>query len=207
MSTCPWHPARIPSVWCRMRKLILIKHAKPQTAPDVPAHGWRLSEEGRRGAEALIPRLIPHVPDRFITSEEPKAVETGQIIAQRLGKLVASAPGLHEHDRSNVPMLATREFISLMALFFKEPGRLVLGRETAQAAAQRFERAVADVLMKYPADNLALVTHGTVLALFAADRGAGDPYLLWRRMGLPSAVVFSLPDYRLVEMVESVQIG
>jgi broad specificity phosphatase PhoE len=188
-----------------MRKLILIKHAKPQTEPDVPAHEWRLSEEGKRTCESIIPRLIPHAPDRFITSDEPKAMETGQILAERLEKPVESAPGLHEHDRSNVPMLATREFISLMALFFKEPRRLVLGRETADAAAQRFERAVATALQDHPSGNLAIVTHGTVLALFAAQRGAGEPFLLWRRMGLPSAIVFALPEYRLIEMIETVQ--
>jgi hypothetical protein len=42
------------------------------------------------------------------------------------------------------------------------------------------------------------------LALFAADHGAGDAFLLYRKLGLPSLVTFSLPDYRVLEIVERV---
>ena len=185
-----------------MPRLILIKHAKPQAEADVPPHEWGLSEEGRAACAALADRIAPHGIARIVTSEEPKALETGELVAERLAVPVSTAPGLHEHDRSNVPMLATRDFIAAMALFFKEPRRLVLGKETAEQAAERFERAVAAVVQGHPDENLAIVTHGTVLALFAAARGGADPFLLWRRMGLPSLVVFELPEYRLVEMVE-----
>src|SRR5437764_1217197 len=50
----------------------------------------------------------------------------------------------------------------------------------------------------------AVVTHGTVLALFVARHSKENPFQLWRRMGLPSFVVMSLPEYRLEQMVERV---
>jgi broad specificity phosphatase PhoE len=187
-----------------MRKLILIKHAKPLVAEDVPSHEWQLSEQGRESCKALAQVVANHEPRVIVTSDEPKALGTGSIVAEALGIKTRMAEGLHEHDRTNVPMMQSREFISTMALFFKDRRRLVLGKETAEAALDRFGRAVEDVLREEPEGNIAVVTHGTVLALFAELRGAGDGFQLWRKLGLPSLVVFSLPGLDVLELLERV---
>jgi broad specificity phosphatase PhoE len=187
-----------------MRKLILIKHARPQVEEDVPSHEWELSEEGRQSCRALVPILAKHEPRVVVTSDEPKAIQTGAIVAEALGIATRIGDGLYEHDRTNVPMMASREFISTMALFFKQPRRLVLGRETAAEALDRFERAVTRVLEEEGQDAVAVVTHGTVLALFAEAHGAGDGFGLWRKMGLPSTAVFSAPGMEIIEVVERV---
>ena len=187
-----------------MRKLILIKHAKPQVEEDVPSHDWELSREGRESCKALVPVVGKHEPRVVVTSDEPKAIETGSILAEGLGISTRMGDGLHEHDRTNVPMMQTREFISTMALFFKDRGRLVLGRETAENALDRFEQAVAGILEEEPG-NVAVVTHGTVLALFCEAHGAGDGFGLWRRMGLPSLAVFSVPDLKVLEIVDRLE--
>ena len=178
-----------------MHKLILIKHARPLVEEDVPSHDWRLSPEGRAACKPLADAMRAHAPAVIVTSDEPKAIETGQIVAAALGVPVKTATGLHEHDRSNVPMMQSREFISAMANFFKARTRRVLGLESAAEASERFQSAVESVLSEYPKQNVAIVTHGTVLALFAEDHGAGDGFLLWRRMGLPSMMVFSVPGF------------
>ncbi len=185
-----------------MRKLILIKHAKPQVEEDVPSHEWELSPEGRQSCKPLANFVAKHEPRAVVTSDEPKAIETGSIVAQSLGIKTRIGEGLHEHDRTNVPMMQSREFISTMALFFKERRRLVLGRETAEKALGRFEEAVERVLDEELDGNVAIVTHGTVLALFAEAHGVGDGFALWRKMGLPSLAVFSVPEFKLLEVQE-----
>jgi broad specificity phosphatase PhoE len=187
-----------------MRKLILIKHAKPRVEDGVPSHEWELSPEGRQSCQALIPLVSGHEPRVIVTSDEPKAIQTGSILAEALAIDSRIADGLHEHDRTNVAMMPSREFISTMALFFKQRGRLVLGRETAQQALDRFGAGVSRVLEQQPQGNVAIVTHGTVLALFAEAHGAGDGFGLWRKMGLPSLAVFSAPDLKLTEIIERV---
>jgi broad specificity phosphatase PhoE len=187
-----------------MRNLILIKHARPLVQEDVPPHDWRLSPEGREACKPLADAVRAHAPAVVVTSDEPKAIETGEIIAGALGVPVKTAGGLHEHDRSNVPMMQSREFISAMANFFKARTRRVLGLESAAEASARFQSAVESVLSEYLNENVAIVTHGTVLALFAEDHGAGDGFLLWRRMGLPSLMVFSLPGFESVETIERI---
>ena len=101
-------------------------------------------------------------------------------------------------------MMRSGEFLSALDLFFKTQNRLVLGKETAYEAAERFERAVESVLKSHPDGNVAIVTHGTVLALFASENGAGDPFQLYRQLGLPSLVVFSVPDYNVIEKQERI---
>ena len=92
--------------------------------------------------------------------------------------------------------------VKLTKSCLKERNRLVLGRESASECADRFQKAIDAIVAKHPDGNIAIVTHGTVLALFAASHGAGDAFLLYRKMGLPSLMTFSIPDYGLVETVE-----
>jgi len=185
-----------------MRKLILIKHARPQVNEGLPPEQWSLSEEGRRSCGPLADALCVHDPALIVTSTEAKARETGRLIGAALRRPVAVAENLHEHDRGNVPLLPGSEFISLMALFFKDRARLVLGRETAEQALCRFGAAVDSVLQAHPQGNIAIVTHGTVLALFAAGHGAGDAFQLWRQMALPSAIVFAVPGFELIAKMD-----
>jgi len=187
-----------------MRRLILIKHAKPAIVEGVPSEEWSLSEEGRRTCEPLAVALRQYDVREVVCSEEPKAVETATLVAKSLGVPSHIAAGLHEHDRSNVPMMATRDFISSMAHYFKEHSRRVLGRESADETAERFNTAVNAVIASQADGDVAIVTHGTVLAIFSAANGGGDPFKLWRQLGLPSLAVFQLPDKKLLEIVDRI---
>jgi broad specificity phosphatase PhoE len=185
-----------------MRQLILVKHSLPEILPEVPAAQWRLSVEGRRRCAALADRLAVYQPAAVVASVEPKALETAQIVAERLGLAPATAPGLHEHDRSNVGWSDADRFEADVARFFAHPSALVLGRETADQARARFTQAVDRALDSCPSGTLVIVAHGTVIALFVAARNGLEPFPLWRRLGLPSFIVLSLPDMTIVETVE-----
>src|SRR5687768_5455394 len=99
-----------------MRKLILVKHAPPEVVPGVPPEQWALSEKGRGLCAPLADALAPHEPTVVVSSEEPKAAETARLVAERLSVPWKTSPGLHEHDRSNVPHMRSGEFISLVEL-------------------------------------------------------------------------------------------
>jgi len=187
-----------------MRTLILIKHARPVVDPTLPPDRWRLSEEGRSAAKVLATSLQAHAPRLIVTSTEPKARETGQVLGESLHVPVQQAGDLHEHDRSNVPHMRSGDFISAIANFFRQPDRLVLGLETANQARQRICVAVDSVLADHPEGNLAIVTHGTVLALLAAERARMEPFGLWRRMGLPSFIAFEVPAWHQIDAVDRV---
>lgn len=188
-----------------MRRLILIRHSSPQIIPEVPAKQWRLSEGGRARCSLLAQKLQPLAVDRIISSLEPKAMETGELIATELGKPYEAVEGLHEHDRSNVGFLNPNQFSSSVMRFFEQPNQLVLGSETANQAHERFAGVVADVIQQYPSDDLGIVAHGTVISLFVARAVGMEPAPLWKRLGLPSFIVLAMPGPHIVSIVESVE--
>ncbi len=172
--------------------------------PDVPAHQWHLSEAGREKCSTLAERLAEYQPDVVVTSDEPKAAETAHIVANILGKPVKTVDGLREHDRSNVPFLSAEDFEAAIAEFFREPQRLVLGQETADQAHLRFAGAVDRIVADHANKTVVLVTHGTVIALYVSRTSALDPFLVWKRLDAPSFVVLSLPERRILTIVESI---
>ncbi len=120
----------------------------------------------------------------------------------RLGVPVEVTADLHEHDRGNVGFLGAAEFEQAVADFFARPGELVLGRETAEQARARFAAAVSGVLAAHPGEDVTILAHGTVISLFVAACAGVEPFALWKRLGLPSFVVLTLPELAVANVVE-----
>jgi broad specificity phosphatase PhoE len=187
------------------RTLILVRHSLPELAAGVTASSWQLSDEGRRRCESLAEQLAEYDLARVVTSMEPKAAETGEIVARILGVPYEAWAGLHEHERAAVESLgSTEEFQARVSDLFRHPGEVVFGHESADEAHRRFSQAVADVLQGYPTGNLSIVTHGTVLSLYVARRTGLEPVAFWKSLGLPSFAVLSLPQLDLLRVVERV---
>jgi len=135
---------------------------------------------------------------------DPKAIETGTLVASSLRLPVASAPDLHEHEREGQPFLAPDAFEEAMRAFFARPRELVFGSESAAAALTRFRTALESVLGEFPRESLAVVAHGAVISLFVEAAPGWGGFELWRRLGLPSFILLGLPGYELVETVTEV---
>ncbi len=191
----------------RQPYLILVKHSLPEIDPGRPAAQWQLCEEGRKRCQPLAKALADYNPGRIFTSHEPKAIETGQIVAAQLGLTSFSADNLHEHRRLSAAFTGKPEFEANVARFFAEPEQLVFGEETASQATNRFTKAVQQLVDLYPQETLILVSHGTVISLFYQTVRGENPYPLWQKLGLPSFLAFSLPDYALTEIVSVLAIG
>ena len=80
----------------------------------------------------------------------------------------------------------------------------VFGDETATEALARFRSAVDGVVEAHRDEDIALVSHGRVISLYVADYVGVEPFALWKRLGLPSFVVLSVPEREVIEVVESV---
>ncbi len=187
-----------------MTHLLLIKHSLPEILPHLPAREWHLSAEGRARAAALAQQLAPYQLDALYSSIEPKARETAEILSAHLGLPFETAEGLHEHERARVGYLSQREFEARVAELYARPSELVLGEETADAAHTRFASAVSRILAAHREQTVGIVAHGTVIALYAARaaRFAVAPFDLWKRLGLPAAVVFALPKLELARVID-----
>jgi len=184
-------------------KLILVRHSRPEIDENFPANQWILSREGRHLCIPLVERLARHHPSRIISSIEPKAEETGRIIAKQLGLRFENCPGLEEHKRAHVPFVDEATFVNSLKRLFKHPQQRVFGDESASEAHDRFREAVERLMNSYLDENLAIVSHGTVMSLYIAHLCAIDPFPFWRRLGLPSFVVLSPCDGKILELFGS----
>ena len=182
-----------------MRKLILVRHAAPAQDRTLPAREWPLSPAGQADAERLAELLAPYAPATIIASDELKAQQTAQPLADRLGLTVEIMPSLHEHERRTANYLGDEVFQTTMTRFFAEPDTLVFGEETAHQALARFTAAVADALACHPRGTIALFTHGTVMSLFVAAHSDHEPMAFWYHLNLPAWAVFAIPAFTLGE--------
>jgi 2,3-bisphosphoglycerate-dependent phosphoglycerate mutase len=173
------------------RRLLLIRHSIPEVVPAVPAPEWVLGEAGRAAALAFAERLRPYELRFIASSREPKASQTARTIAEHLAIPWAVEPDLHEHERSKVPFFHDmEEWYRRAAELLARPDDLVFGDETANQARARFRTAVTRVVAAHPTGDIAIVAHGTVLALYTDPP---DPFAFWKSLKMPDLIDLPAP--------------
>ena len=180
-------------------EIILIKHAMPVILEGVPSKDWVLGREGRTAAAALAEKLRPRAPAALVASPEPKALETGRILAGAFGLDVQGDEGLVETRRETVPFLPREALEAGIQRFFNQPADLVFGEETADVAHARFAAALDRHRGQRP---LVVACHGTVISLYVSRHTGADPMSLWRSLTLPHALVLG-EDGRVIDSIGS----
>lgn len=180
------------------RRLILVKHAMPILEAGEPPRNWRLGPVGERQAQELAAELAPYRPFALVSSNEPKALRTAEIVASTIDATVRVIPGLRELDRPVLPIVDKQEHERLNRPLFEQPSRAMLGEESADAALARFSEAIAAALVDLAENaNVVAITHGTVMALFAAAHSGIDPWKLWRKLECGDRIMFEIPGFQL----------
>ena len=186
-----------------MGRLVLVRHSLPEIRRNVPASDWTLGRVGRRRATMLASRLRSLSPKLIWSSNEPKAVQTAEIVAESFGVLVRIRDGLEEHHRGNVPLMSKEQFSAKVEEFLCNPDQLVLGTKTAVQARDRMVTAINEVVKAGHSDSI-VVTHGTVMTLYMAAVAGVRSLCFWRQLGLPSFVALSTPSMWVLSIVKSV---
>lgn len=180
--------------------VLLIRHSTTIQNPDVSSHTWALSPDGHDHARQLARQITSKPPlTRIYTSIETKALETGKILAEELGIPCQTFDGLHEHERHTAPYLpALADYRSAIARGFAHPHKVVFGEETAVQASTRFGAAIHQISQRHRLDDIAIVTHGTVLSLLIARHNpAIDVFEFWQELTMPDCYVVSRSGWRL----------
>jgi|SRR5688572_603238 len=178
--------------------LILVKHSLPEIVEGMPAREWKLSPTGRIRAQELAERLSEFQPQMIVSSSEPKAKETAEIVAGRYNLQLQIADGLHEHGRSKTPYRFRDEFQSAIREFFEKPDVLVFGSETANESHARFYQAIYLIINSNRNKTIVAVAHGTVISLFVSRLIRISGFVLWKELGLPSFVIIDMESNRLI---------
>lgn len=186
-----------------MHHLILIRHSITKQQLTVSSHEWTLTDEGCARCKILAEQLRPYHVERMFSSPETRARLTATLTA---AELHLPAPevldGVEETHRATAPFTATIEaFQAAIRAAMQQPEALLFGEETFGAALRRFTRAINGLLEAYPGQTLAVVTHGTILALYLAQVSGQDTFELWQGLEMPAYVVLSLPEIKLAQFV------
>lgn len=185
-------------------RVVLAKHALPILDASRPPREWRLTPDGDRQSKRLAAALQRFAPLRLVASPEPKARRTAEIAAAELGVSCTTIAGLEEIDRPALPIMTASEHERVNARLFTDFDRPVIGCESARDARDRFTAAVVRELQRTTEDSLAVVAHGTVIALLVSAHNPVDAFDLWKRLQCPSFVVLDVPRLSLLEVVAQV---
>ena len=188
-----------------MPELVLVRHSNSDHNAVQAAADWSLTAEGLRRCQPLARHLAPYQAQRLHSSPMPKAMQTAKGVAQRLGNLpIHECPLLAEHSReSNAPYGSAADFDARMKRLFAAPDELIFGDETADQAKQRFQQGVNTILAGADsAENVVVVSHGTVMVLFVAQYNPINSYSFWKRLKMPAVIALDLPDFRIRNVIE-----
>lgn len=179
-----------------MDRVLLVRHAKPTIVPEVPASEWELSDVGRMQAAELFAGLQLRDVDLIVTSDERKAIETGELIMDvaRCGLMVDSRIA---EQGIEVPWIDEPEvFQTAVARHFADPDAVVLGKESSRTAMDRFSRVVEGAVAR--SERPALVSHGRIMAAYIGRVCREDPMTIWSRLGMPDVIEvdFSRGEWR-----------
>ena len=158
-----------------------MSHPNVEIDPDVPVPDWALSERGRERAIAMLNQPWLTSIGAVVSSAERKAVETAELVADRLGLVVDVRPTTGEIDRSSTGFVPHERHEELADRLFAEPDESADGWERAVDAQRRIVDGVSDLVVDAEADAV-IVGHGGVgtllwchLAGVPIDRSLDQP--------------------------------
>lgn len=142
---------------------LYITHPQVRVDPAVPVSRWGLSDTGRARAEAAASRPWARELKRIVSSEETKAIELAEILADAAGVEVEILEDAHENDRSATGFLPPPEFEKAADWFFAHPEESFHGWERAIDAQARIVSVVKRALADHdPTRPIAFIGHGGV---------------------------------------------
>lgn len=148
-----------------MRLARYITHPDVVIDPAVPVPRWPLSERGRARMRRLVNEPWVAELRHVFSSEEQKAIDGAEILAEASGAVHRVLAELHENDRSATGFLPPDEFWPTVDQFFANPEQSVRGWERAVDARDRVLRALRAGLEQAGSEPAAFVAHGGVGAL------------------------------------------
>jgi broad specificity phosphatase PhoE len=165
--------------------IFLVRHGRPLVDRDRPAHTWDLDPEGYDDIWAL--RTSGRLPAKaaWLSSPEPKAVSTAQLLTD--GE-VGVVDDLREHERAAAWI---EDFDETVRRAFAAPDvPAVPGWEPLDTCRERVVRAVTRIQTIHSDQDVVLVGHGTAWTLLVAHLSGREPDLdRWAALAMPDVLV------------------
>lgn len=155
----------------------------PGVVPGVSSKLWRLSESAKEDCVLLAHALPEVLAPSIYTSDQPKVVETANVIALRRGLAVVTDRRFAEVDQGG--RWIDEDYREVAAGYLG--GVDHSGWEPRQQVVKRFARGVEDALAAGPDSDLVVVNHGLAMSLWLASVTKLDLIPFWRALTFPDA--------------------
>ena len=173
-------------------RFVLIRHSKTDRDPKVPITRWGLSDEGIELAKELSQDKIIKGLDVIYTSLQTKAIETALLIAK------PNHIAMKVDDRLTEVTSFTGAFEKDFDIYTKNVHDYYSGSierigegETKTEALDRFIQGLESIAeIEDNKTYVGIITHGNILALFAALYKDVDSYELHMRIKQPDVAIF-----------------
>lgn len=160
-----------------------LTHPQIVIDPSIPVPLWSLSQRGRDRITAVLEQPWLQTIRRVVSSDERKAIETAELIAERLNLSFETHEDMGENDRSATGFIPPEKFEAAADAFFGEPEKSWRGWERAVDAQRRIVSAVERVL----------ATHDRTQPILFAGHGGVGTLLKCHLVGAPIARLHDQP--------------
>lgn len=169
-------------------QLLLIRHGASQPAradrpfPLIDGHGDpELTQEGRDQAEQIAEQLCDQRISTICVSTLRRTAQTAAPLADRLGLTLRVEPDLREAHlgewEGGLYTTKVAENGSLVQrLWREERWDIIPGAEPADAFATRIHAVVERLIAEHPGEQIAIFTHGGVIAEILARAARSRPF-------------------------------
>jgi broad specificity phosphatase PhoE len=159
-----------------------VSNAHPELAALPTAEGDRLTERGRTEAHAVGEALAKLRPTALLTSTMGRAVETAELIAERVGLEPVEVPYITElrESRDYATMSPEEQKLRRWSVWMTEhgddPDFSWHGGESFDQVRGRVRRLKDELERKHSGGSPVVVTHGLFLRFFLFDSLLGDEF-------------------------------
>lgn len=166
--------------------VLLVRHAEP-VAPGVPGYEENerpLSADGRRQADLLAERLMGEDISAVYSSPYPRARQTVEPLAERLGLPVTVIPDLRERLLGRGPL---PDWLEHVERSWDDFSYSVVGGESSAEAQARVLAVLEPMLERHNAATAVAAGHGNLIALaLHAFAPQVVDFEFWRNMPMPA---------------------
>ncbi len=151
-----------------------LRHGETVKDPKAHPKDWVLTNEVQDTIKKLIDSGIFSNITKIVSSNEPKAVSTGKPILE-FYKVVNPDMEIIEYEefaevKREKKFLTDDEFLIMKQKELLTRDERVNGVESGNEALERFTKGILRLEEKYSGENILIITHGTILALYLADK-------------------------------------
>lgn len=182
-----------------MSRIFFITHPEVVIDPNVPVPQWGLSDEGRNRAMSLLGHPWVKEINLIYSSEELKAHQTAEIIANHLNLEVRTNSKLGEVDRSSTGFLHEPDLSKTVKEFFENPDKSIAGWESAEMAQKRIAHCVENIISTNPPANIAFISHGMVGGLLMSYLKKIPIHRRYMQRNLGSYFIYDIDEHEVVQ--------